>query len=92
MSVRSECDDTAPWNLRYGDRHLGPQDFDPAEALRGYGTVGERAVRCIASEWQVRSHTGYAVDEDDWRDVSALCERFGIAVPPDYDDFVGGRR
>lgn len=77
---------------RAGDGHLGPEDICPAEALRGYGTVGDRTVRCIAPPWQVRFHTGYAVDENDWRDVSALCERFGIAVPPDYDDFVGGRR
>jgi hypothetical protein len=35
----------------------------------------------------VRFHTGYDVDEDDWADVSRLCERFGIPVPADYDRF-----
>jgi lincosamide nucleotidyltransferase A/C/D/E len=77
---------------RAGDGHLGPEELYPAEALGGYGTIGERTVRCIAPQWQVLAHTGYAVEEQDWHDVSALCERFGIALPPDYDDFVGGRR
>jgi lincosamide nucleotidyltransferase A/C/D/E len=35
----------------------------------------------------VRFHTGYELDEDDYRDVKALCERFGIALPAEYDAF-----
>jgi len=27
------------------------------------------------------------LDETDWADVSALCERFGLAVPSDYARF-----
>ncbi|MGH8860493.1 MAG: nucleotidyltransferase domain-containing protein [Jatrophihabitantaceae bacterium] len=69
----------------------GPDDVYPPELLDGYGTIGERAVRCLAPAWEVRFHTGYPVDEDDWHDVSALCARFGIAIPPDYDGFVRGR-
>ena len=59
----------------------------PAEALHGKGSVNGRAVDCIAPEWLVRFHTGYPVDETDWADVSALCERFGITVPSDYARF-----
>jgi lincosamide nucleotidyltransferase A/C/D/E len=47
-------------------------------------------VRCIAPEWEVRFHTGYPVDEQDWHDVSALCARFDIPVPDDYARFVDG--
>jgi lincosamide nucleotidyltransferase A/C/D/E len=36
----------------------------------------------------VRFHTGYPVDETDWADVSALCERFGIPVPDEYARFL----
>lgn len=72
-----------------GDARLGPDGVYPADALRGYGTIGERTVRCVSPQWQVRFHTGYDVDEDDWRDVSALCERFGIAIPPEYERFAG---
>lgn len=60
------------------------EDFWPsAQALSGTGTVGGRTVRCTTPESQVASHTGYAVDAEDWADVSALCARFGIPVPED---------
>jgi lincosamide nucleotidyltransferase A/C/D/E len=59
----------------------------PAESLMGKGTVKGRVVSCISPEWLVRFHTGYPVDETDWADVSALCERFGLAVPSDYARF-----
>jgi lincosamide nucleotidyltransferase A/C/D/E len=55
-----------------------------AEALAGTGTVNGRTVACIAPEWLVKFHTGYDVDATDWADVSALCARFGIPVPPEY--------
>ncbi len=59
----------------------------PAESLTGRGTVKGRPVDCITPEWLVRFHTGYEVDETDWADVSALCERFGISVPEAYARF-----
>jgi lincosamide nucleotidyltransferase A/C/D/E len=59
----------------------------PAQALAGSGVIGGRAVACISPEWLVRFHTGYEVDEDDWADVSALCARFGIPLPDDYQRF-----
>ncbi|MBG0825776.1 nucleotidyltransferase family protein [Planomonospora sp. ID91781] len=59
----------------------------PAQALAGTGRIGGREVACISPEWLVRFHTGYAVDAEDWADVSALCERFGIAIPEDYQRF-----
>jgi lincosamide nucleotidyltransferase A/C/D/E len=74
----------------HGDGVYGPPengDRYPAEALTGTGTVEGRAVRCITPEWLVAFHTGYEPDADDWADVSALCERFGIPVPPEYQRF-----
>jgi len=38
-------------------------------------------VKCISPEWMVKFHSGYELDGNDYRDVSALCERFGIALP-----------
>ena len=57
------------------------------EHLKGKGKIGGYAVRCIAPEWLVRFHTGYDIDEDDFRDVRVLCERFGIALPEEYRKF-----
>jgi lincosamide nucleotidyltransferase A/C/D/E len=32
----------------------------------------------------VKFHTGYELDENDFHDVLALCEKFGIEVPAEY--------
>jgi lincosamide nucleotidyltransferase A/C/D/E len=70
-----------------GSVGYGPDEVYPPALLSGYGTVGSRSVRCLSPAWEVRFHTGYPVDEDDWHDVALLCARFDLAVPPDYDRF-----
>ena len=45
----------------------------PAESLTGNGSVNGYPVRCISPEWMVKFHTGYELDENDYRDVRALC-------------------
>src|SRR5262249_35535750 len=59
----------------------------PAAALTGTGTIQGRTVRCISPEWSVKFHSGYELQEKDFRDVSALCAKFGIALPKDFDRF-----
>ena len=59
-----------------------------AEQLTGNGLILDRRVRCIPPEWLVRFHTGYDIDEKDFQDVSALCKRFGIALPDEYQRFL----
>ena len=56
----------------------------PADSLTGIGSVNGRTVKCISAEWMVKFHTGYALDEDDFRDVYALHLRFGIPMPDEY--------
>jgi lincosamide nucleotidyltransferase A/C/D/E len=36
----------------------------------------------------VQFHTGYPLDENDYRDVKALCERFSIPIPKEYESFL----
>jgi lincosamide nucleotidyltransferase A/C/D/E len=77
----------------HGDGVYGPPENGevyPAAALTGHGSVDGRGVACLTPECQVRFHTGYEVDADDWADVSALCRRFGIPVPDDYRRFQPG--
>jgi lincosamide nucleotidyltransferase A/C/D/E len=62
-------------------------DFYPAQALTGQGTIAGRSVACTSPEWLVSSHTGYEVDETDWHDVSALCARFDLPIPAEYRRF-----
>lgn len=59
----------------------------PPESLTGTGSIQGYPVRCISAEWLVKFHTGYELDENDYRDVSALCERLGIALPNEYARF-----
>jgi lincosamide nucleotidyltransferase A/C/D/E len=56
----------------------------PPESLTGHGSILGHLVRCITPEQLVQFHTGYAFDENDYRDVKALCQRFHIEMPAEY--------
>lgn len=60
----------------------------PLESLTGIGSIQGYPVKCISAEWMVKFHSGYELDENDYHDVSALCERFGIALPAEYESFI----
>jgi len=59
----------------------------PLESLTGMGKINGRLVKCITPEWMVKFHSGYELDENDYRDVLALCQRFGISIPNEYEQF-----
>jgi lincosamide nucleotidyltransferase A/C/D/E len=54
------------------------------EHLTGKGLIDGHPVRCISPEWLVKFHAGYDLDENDFRDVRALCDRFAIPLPDDF--------
>jgi len=58
--------------------------FYSATALEGTGMVNGRSVRCLTPEYQVQSHTGYELQENDIEDVKVLHERFGVELPAEY--------
>jgi len=60
----------------------------PLESLSGHGSIDGFPVDCITPVWLVRFHSGYEVDENDYRDVRALCQRLGMALPEEYRKFV----
>jgi lincosamide nucleotidyltransferase A/C/D/E len=60
----------------------------PYDSLNGTGSVNGYPVQCISPEWMIKFHTGYQLDENDYRDVKALCQHFGIAMPLEYEEFV----
>ena len=62
-------------------------DLYPSGSLTGTGEIAGRKVACVAPEWLVKFHSGYTLDENDWADVSALCEKFAIPVPAEFDSF-----
>jgi lincosamide nucleotidyltransferase A/C/D/E len=59
----------------------------PLDSLTGTGSVNGHSVKCISPEWLVKFHTGYKLDKNDYHDVKALCQRFGIKMPLEYEAF-----
>jgi len=73
-----------------GDGQYGPMEngfIFSAEALTGKAKIGNKSVACISPESLVKYHMGYAPDENDFKDVSALCNHFGIELPENYRSF-----
>jgi len=69
----------------YGPKENG--EMYPAASLTGTGLIEGRAVRCISPEWVLKFHSGYELKDKDFRDVYALCAKFGIDLPAEYKDF-----
>ena len=70
-----------------GNGIYGPaknNEMFPASSLTGTGTINKHKVRCLTAEFEVESHKGYKFSEKDFKDVSALCERFGIDYPKGF--------
>ncbi len=59
----------------------------PLDSLNGTGLIANYPVRCITPEWLVKFHNSYQFDEIDYIDVKALCQRFGIELPAEYNVF-----
>ncbi|OGE35276.1 tRNA nucleotidyltransferase [Candidatus Daviesbacteria bacterium RIFCSPLOWO2_02_FULL_40_8] len=59
----------------------------PASSLAGEGRIDGIEVNCISAEDMVKFHSGYELNEKDYKDISALCEKFGIPLPEEYKKF-----
>jgi lincosamide nucleotidyltransferase A/C/D/E len=66
---------------------VGNGEMYPADSLTGTGRIAGKDVKCISPDWMVKFHSGYELKEKDFRDVSALCEKFGIRLPEEYLKF-----
>jgi len=74
-----------------GNGLYGPPDegvIFPAEALTGNASIENKALPCISPQSLVKFHTGYEPDENDFKDVYAICARFGIELPRVYQRFL----
>ena len=60
----------------------------PFESLTGSGSINGFPIKTISPQWMVKFHSGYKLDENDYHDVKMLCQRFGIEMPAEYDEFV----
>jgi len=69
----------------YGPAEKG--EMYPVDALGGTGSIAGRTVKCISPRWTINFHSGYKLKEKDYKDVSALCDKFGIDLPAEYEHF-----
>jgi lincosamide nucleotidyltransferase A/C/D/E len=66
----------------YGPVERG--EMYPKASLTGIGVLEGHTVKCISPEYLIKFHTGYKPREKDFKDVLALCVRFGIDLPEEY--------
>jgi lincosamide nucleotidyltransferase A/C/D/E len=74
----------------HGNGIYGPVEkgeMYPADALAGLGIIAGQTVRCISPEWMIKFHSGYELKEKDSKDVAALCKKFAIELPAEYERF-----
>ena len=69
----------------YGPAENG--EMYPVDALAGIGIIAGQTVKCISPRWTINFHSGYELKETDYQDVAALCEKFGIQLPAEYERF-----
>ena len=74
----------------FGNGIYGPAEkgeMFPSASLSGVGKINGQIVRCISPEWSLNFHSGYELKEKDYRDMSALCTKFKLELPPEYQKF-----
>lgn len=69
----------------YGPKEKGV--MYPASSFTAIGKIEGISVQCLSAEYQIESHSGYALQQKDFQDVNALCEKFGIPLPKEYRSF-----
>jgi lincosamide nucleotidyltransferase A/C/D/E len=69
-------------HIIYGPVENG--EIYPPDLFSGIGVINGKTIKCISLEWTVKWHTGYTPREHDFKDVSALCRKFGIDYPEEY--------
>lgn len=95
--------DSSDWNYVLADKNghkvdVHTYEFDndghhvwgieyPIESLTGKGSINGTEVDCISPDWMVKFHSDYELDENDYRDIKALCDKFNIPLPKEYQKF-----
>ena len=68
-----------------GGAVYGPGEIDwiiTKSELNAMGTIDGRQVRCLSVDYQVRSHSGYTLQDTDFADLRALHEKYGVKLLP----------
>ena len=68
-----------------GGAIYGPGGIDwiiTKSELSAVGFIGGREVWCLSVDYQVRSHSGYTLQDTDFADLRALQEKYGVVLLP----------
>ncbi len=68
-----------------GGAIYGPGEIDwviTESELNAVGHIRGREVRCLSVDYQVRSHSGYTLQDTDFADLRALQKRYGVKLLP----------
>ena len=66
-----------------GGAVYGPGEIDwviSESELNAVGSIGGREVQCLSVDYQIRSHSGYALQDTDFADMRALRKKFGVVL------------
>lgn len=71
-------------------KHADPVELDmyPAESLSGRGVILNTPVNTLAPQYIVLFHSGYELQQKDYHDISALCAKYNLTLPEEYQHFV----
>jgi len=58
----------------------------PKESLTGTGIINGQRVKCIALEYVLKFHSNYEPTEKDFKDIKALCDKFRVEPPKNYNE------
>lgn len=56
----------------------------PGDSLTGQGRIAGMNVGCIHPEWQIDFHLGYDFDQQDYQDLTYICNLYKLRLPPEY--------
>ena len=68
-----------------GGAVYGPGEIDwviTESELNTVGFIGGRQIRCLSVDYQVRSHSGYTLQDTDFADLRALEKKYGVKLLP----------
>lgn len=70
-------------------KHADPveEDIYPAESLSGRGVIDATPVHTLSPEYIVLFHSGYELQQKDYNDISALCAKYNLPLPEEYQHF-----
>jgi 2'-5' RNA ligase len=80
--VELDAEGRGDWARRLTSRFPKPAEGSPE--LFVTGELGGRTLPCVSATGQVVLHTGYPPRENDRHNVSVLCSRLSVPLPPGY--------